>query len=86
MTVFPIALLVILLMTSQYINGYPSTLSKGTKNNHAINLRLKRNYEYAQHHQLTNNYNDDTPVNYDEYLPNIYSIIQRPNHKRLIDF
>ncbi|CAF3519085.1 unnamed protein product [Rotaria sp. Silwood1] len=73
-------------MTSEYIIAYPSILSKGIKHNHPINLRLKRDFGYLQHHDLTSNDNDDMPTNYDENLPYIYSILQRQNHKRLIDF
>ncbi|CAF2519478.1 unnamed protein product [Rotaria sp. Silwood2] len=86
MFVYSVPLLVILLMTSQYIIAYPSILSKGIKYNHPINLRLKRDLGYLQHHELANNYNDDIPANFNENLPYIYSIIQRQNHKRLIDF
>jgi len=86
MIAFTVPLLVVLLVTSQYISAYPSAPSIGMKNNHPINPRLKRDFGLAQHHELANHFNDDTPFNFEENLPYIYSIIQRPNRKRLIDF
>ena len=86
MFVYPVPLLVILLMTSQFINAHPSALSKGTNNNHPMHLRLKRDFGYLQRHELANNYNDDMPSGFDENSPLIYSLIQRQNRKRLIDF
>jgi hypothetical protein len=79
-------LLIILLVTSQYIDAYPSASMTGTKINYPLNPRLKRDLGLLQHHQLTNNVNDDTPFNWDDNLPYGYSIIPRTNHKRLIDF
>ena len=72
-------------MTSQYINAYPSTSLKSINPHDPINLRLKRDSGFLQHHEL-NNYNDDIPTSFDDTFPYIYSIIQRQNHKRLIDF
>jgi len=77
-----IALLVVLLVTSQYLNAYPLESSIGTKNHYPINLRLKRDYGLLQHHEVAN----DIPFNLDENFPNIYWIIHGPNRKRLIDF
>jgi hypothetical protein len=88
MIAFTVPLLVVLLVTSQCINAYPSAASgMNVKNNHPINLRLKRDYGLLQHHDLANNYNGDLPLNIDEYLPYLYGgSISRQNRKRLIDF
>jgi hypothetical protein len=86
MIAFTVPLLVVVLLTSQYINAYPSASSIDGKKNHPINLRLKRDFGLLQHHELTNRLNDDIPLNYEESLPYIRWIIQRPNRKRLIDF
>jgi len=87
MIAFTASLFIVLLVTtSQYIHAYPSASSSiGTKNNQPINLRLKRDLGLLQHHQLTNSYND-LPYNFDENFPYIYSMVQRRNLKRLIDF
>ncbi|CAF3268548.1 unnamed protein product [Rotaria socialis] len=86
MFVYPVPLLVILLVTSQFIKAHPSAISKGTNNNHPMHQRLKRDIAYLQHHELANNYNDDMPSGFDESSPFIYSLMQRRNRKRLIDF
>lgn len=84
--IFTVQILVVLLMTSQFINAYPSAFYKGHKNIYPMNLRFKRDYGYLQHHDSGSNINDDTPASYDESLPYLYSLYQRQYQKRLIDF
>jgi len=86
MVAFTVPLLVVLLVAGQYIHAYPSASSIGTQNIHPMNLRLKRDSGFLQHHELANNFNDNMPSNIDDNLPYIYSILQRQNRKRLIDF
>jgi hypothetical protein len=86
MIAFTIPLFIVVLLTSQYINAYPSGSSIGKKNIYPTNLRLKRDFGVLQHHDLINRFNDDIPLNFEENLPFIYSIIPRQNRKRLIDF
>ena len=86
MVAFTVPLLVVLLVTSQYLHAYPSPSSMGTKDNHPMNLRLKRDFGFLRHHELANNFNDDLPSNIDENLQYIYPVIHRQNRKRLIDF
>jgi hypothetical protein len=86
MIAFTTSIILVLLVTSQYIDAYPSASVIGTKINHPLNPRLKRDFGFLQRHESTNNINDDTPINWDDNLPYIYSIIPRTNHKRLIDF
>jgi hypothetical protein len=86
MIAFTVPLFIVILLTSQCINAYPSGSSLGTKNINQINLRLKRDFGLLQHHDSTNHFNDDIPLNFEENLPFIYSIIPRQNRKRLIDF
>ncbi|UJR09023.1 hypothetical protein I4U23_013272 [Adineta vaga] len=79
-----IPLLVVLLITSQCMDAYPSASSTDLKiNHHPLNFRLKRDFGYLQRHELANIFNDDTP---EESLPYGYSFIARQNRKRLIDF
>ena len=86
MIAFTVPLLVVLLVTSQYIHAYPSASGMNVKNNHP-NLRLKRDFGLLQHHDTANNYNGDLPSNIDEYIPYLYGgSISRQNRKRLIDF
>lgn len=83
MIAFTVPLIAVILLTSQCINAYPSM---DGKTNHPINPRLKRDYGVLQHHDLVNHFNEDVPFNYEENLPYLYSLIQRANRKRLIDF
>jgi hypothetical protein len=87
MIAFTVPLLFVFLLTSQYINAYPSGSSIGSNDHHhPINPRLKRAFGLLQRHEAMNNVNDDTPFNYEENLPYIYPIIQQAYRKRLIDF
>ncbi|CAF0750343.1 unnamed protein product [Adineta steineri] len=86
MVAFTVPLLVVLLVTSQCMYAYPSASSLNTRYNHPMNLRLKRDFGYLQHHELANNFNDYIPSNIDESLQYAYPINQRQNRKRLIDF
>jgi hypothetical protein len=85
MIAFTVPFLALILMTSQYITAYPSI---GKNTNYPMVSRLKREFAVFQHHDLANNYKDEIPLNFDENLssPYVYSIIPRPNRKRLIDF
>jgi hypothetical protein len=83
MIAFTAPLFIILLVTSQYIDAYPSASVIGTKISYPLNPRLKREFGLYQRHESSN---DDLPINWDDTLPYFYSIIPRTNHKRLIDF
>ena len=87
MIISPILLVMVLITTSQHIDGYPSMLSKDMKKNHPINLRFKRDFGHLQGYELANPYNNDGILSsFDNDLPYTYLIMPRQNHKRLIDF
>ena len=86
MIVSPTLLLIIVVFTSQYIDGYPLMLSKDLKN-HLTNRPLKHNFGHLQRYDIANLYNHDGILsNFDKNLLHMYSIIPRQNRKRLIDF
>ena len=82
--------LVLLLIISDHFHAYPT--DKMINSVHAVDsvgTRFKRGLVATfQHHDMAKNSNDDLPITIDENLlvPYLYSIIQRNNRKRLIDF
>ena len=86
MIVFTAQLFIILLITCQHMDAYPSMLSKDIGNNEQLNPQLKQILEHLLHLALHNHHNDDTQLNLDDYLPYIYETIQQNKKKRLIDF
>ena len=83
MLAFTVPLFIFVLLTSDVLHGQP--LVSGNADDQAVVApRLRRAvYAVPQHHGFDNRHNDDFLNNFDETL---YSLIQRANHKRLIDF
>ena len=83
MIAFTVPLFIFVLLTSNCLHGQP--LVNDYENERAIVLpRLKRAvYAVPQHQTFDNHRNDEFLNNFDDTL---FSLMQRTNHKRLIDF
>ena len=92
MLAFTVPLLVLVLMTSDCLHAHPAQTGLETSDQqqqHPIVPRFKRGFAVLQRHDSSNNNNDDLATsNLEENLslPYFYSVVQRANRKRLIDF
>lgn len=82
MIAFTVPLFILVLMTSDCLHGHPMERPSALQSE--VPTRIKRAYAMVQHHPFDQTHlNDDALNNIDELL---YSLVQRPNRKRLIDF
>lgn len=92
MLAFTVPFFVFVLMTSEFLHAHPAVIGVETishEQQHPAAPRFKRGYAVLQRHDSNNNNNDDLATsNLEESLslPYLYSVVQRANRKRLIDF
>ena len=85
MHAFTVPFVLLLLMTSEHLHAYPSVDSTGTGDYRPVMGQFKHGFGILQRQPSTGNFNDE---NADDSVPMpcVYSIGQRANRKRLIDF
>ena len=72
-------------MTSEQLHAYPSVDSMGTGDYRPVMAQFKHGFGILQRPSSTHNFNDEN-VDENVPMPCVYSVGQRANRKRLIDF